>query len=55
MQSPVANAAMLSRQQELLNAVRETVDVLEETKRSFKSKRLGELRLNLERVLSGSK
>ncbi len=39
------------RLQELLAALREAVVVLEETKRSFKSKRLGELRENLERVL----
>jgi hypothetical protein len=51
--APAVDAAMLSRQQELLGAVREAVDVLEETKRSFKSKQLGELRVKLERVLSG--
>ena len=36
----------------LVEALRETVEVLEETKRSFKSKRLGELREKLERVLA---
>ena len=42
------------RQQELVAALKETVSVLEETKRSFKSKRLGELREKLERVLAAT-
>lgn len=36
------------RGSQLLEAVRETIDVLEETKSAFKSKRLGELRHKLE-------
>lgn len=44
--------AMKRRYQELQNAVRDTIDVLEETKKSFKSKQLGELRNRLERVLT---
>jgi len=38
------------RLSELKEAVKETVEVLEETKASFKSKRLGELRNKLERL-----
>lgn len=40
------------RQRELQDALREAIEVLEETKRSFKSKRLGELREKLARVLA---
>ncbi|HMO98362.1 MAG TPA: hypothetical protein PKE26_04560 [Kiritimatiellia bacterium] len=46
------DASAIAGQRKLLEAVRETVDVLEQTKRSFKSKRLGELREKLERVLT---
>lgn len=47
------DAEAAQRQQELVEVLKETVAVLEETKRSFKSKRLGELRAKLERVLAG--
>jgi DNA-binding response OmpR family regulator len=40
------------RSMELSSAVQETIDVLEKTKRVFKSKDLGELRLKLETVLA---
>lgn len=40
------------REKILQDVLREVVDVLEETKQSFKSKRLGELRAKLERVLA---
>lgn len=49
-----AGAGPVRRQQELQDALREAIEVLEETKRSFKSKRLGELREKLARVLAGS-
>jgi hypothetical protein len=39
------------RGSQLLEAVREVIDVLEETKSAFKSKRLGELRHKLELLL----
>ncbi|HEV2695624.1 MAG TPA: response regulator [Verrucomicrobiae bacterium] len=39
---------------ELLNAVRKTVGVLEQTRAHFKSKELGELRKELESLLAGS-
>jgi YesN/AraC family two-component response regulator len=42
------------RSMELSNAVQETIDVLERTKRVFKSKDLGELRQKLEAVLAAA-
>jgi len=51
---PAVDASALRRQRELQDAVHETIEVLEETKKSFKSKRLGDLRSKLERVLTGS-
>lgn len=51
--APNASANTLARRlRGLENAVREAIDVLEETKRSFKSKRLGELREKLAQVLA---
>ncbi len=53
--APGASAEAVARRlRELEDAVREAIDVLEETKRSFKSKRLGELRAKLARVLAGA-
>ncbi len=44
--------AVTPREQMLREALQEAVAVLEETKQSFKSKRLGELRAKLERTLA---
>jgi hypothetical protein len=52
MEAMSSSSAAATQQQVLLAALQETVEVLEETKRSFKSKRLGELRAKLERVLA---
>lgn len=43
----------LNREERLTMALREAIDVLEETKRAFKSKKLALLRSRLEDVLSG--
>jgi hypothetical protein len=48
---PDAPEGAARRALELEKAVREAIEVLEETKRSFKSKRLGELREKLAKVL----
>jgi hypothetical protein len=48
---PLVDCARLSR---LQTALRETIDVLEETRSSFKSKRLEEIRRRLIGVLAGS-
>ncbi len=44
-------ADQAAEKQELLNAVRKTVGVLQKTKDHFKSKELGELRKELETLL----
>lgn len=46
-----ASTSALARNQELTLAIADAVDVLEETKRSFKSKQLARLRAKLEAVL----
>ncbi len=46
-------ASLSPREQVLREALQEAVAVLAETKQSFKSKRLGELRAMLERTLAG--
>jgi DNA-binding response OmpR family regulator len=46
-----AAATQKSRQQPVIAALRETIDVLEKTKQSFKSRELGELRKKLEELL----
>lgn len=53
--APTASAEGASqRLRELEDAVRSAIEVLEETKRSFKSKRLGDLREKLALVLAGT-
>lgn len=54
LEAPAEDGPGGQRQRELENALRNAIDVLEETKRSFKSKRLGELREKLARVLAGT-
>jgi DNA-binding response OmpR family regulator len=51
---PKAKGSAAPQQLDLLGALRRTVDVLEKTKRSFKSKDLGELRQQLEELLKTS-
>lgn len=50
----MVSAAHVERQLELTAALRETVKVLEQTKRAFKSRQLGALRETLERLLRPS-
>jgi len=47
------DAVQLLRHLELVTAIRETITVLEKTKRSFKSKQLGNLRARLESLVGG--
>lgn len=43
--------ALCEREKKLVNAIKDTIDVLEQTKKSFKSKRLEQLRKKLTDVL----
>ena len=48
-------AASRSNRQQIVAALRETIEVLEKTKRSFKSRELGDLRKKLELLLQNSR
>jgi YesN/AraC family two-component response regulator len=48
-------AAASAQQQPVISALRETIEVLEKTKQSFKSRELGELRKKLEELLKNSR
>jgi len=51
--NPPPTATPMSQHLELVGAVRETIAVLAQTKRAFKSKQLGELRARLETLVRG--